>query len=618
MHKLPVIAPLRPRETLISFVSNLAAANGTPTVLEFCNDLKLQWTKVYRSNRDELKRLSVLSTVPLNELAEVSLVGLGDRRYEIAGEIVMAKTLRMHETRVCPQCIAEDFEDGAPFGRIEWQVAAYRTCHKHSVPMYRLPKAIRPRCDFDFIRRVEDHKEAILERSGCLPQASATTSFESYLHRRLSGVRENTWCDEQELGLLVEASEKLGAVLAFGSAARPSTFSEEQEATAFTCGFEAFLDGPIGLNAAFRKIRAASTTMLPGFYTDFGAFARWLGRVDLDNPRFSGLVELVTDFAFRTYPFEKGECFLNRVCLERKIHNTSTLAKAYGISPDRAARLAKNLGLGDWKGNQQSLFDSKKVDPHFAAFSKCMNGPQLAQSVGITKSFVRRFSDAGFVRPRYNLVGMDPVFHPDDIEDFLKHLQSTARRVSEVPIGTYRLAEASSRAKCCLEDVIQLSLVGKLKSLCYTVETPNLRDFYVDREEVLDHFQSDAPDGHTKVQIQKFLRINTTTICLLVDRGLLTCKRIRHHRSRKPMSLIRTSDLMSFLGEHATLGMMANHYGTQAIHVARKLETKDVFPMALGSTMCSKIYLRQKVESSGLAELYLNNWTPSQIEEALS
>jgi len=194
MHKLPVITPLKHRETLISFVSNLAAANGTPTVLEFCNDLKLRWTKAYRGNRDELERLSVLSTVPLNELAEVSLVGLGDRRYEIAGETVMAKTLRMHETRVCPQCIAEDLEGAAPFGRIEWQVAAYRTCHNHCVPMFRLPKAVRPRCDFDFIRRVEDHKEAILEQSGCSPQRTATTKFESYLHRRLSGVRERCQC----------------------------------------------------------------------------------------------------------------------------------------------------------------------------------------------------------------------------------------------------------------------------------------------------------------------------------------------------------------------------------------------------------------------------------------
>ncbi|MCG7495163.1 hypothetical protein [Thalassobius sp. Cn5-15] len=72
---------------------------------------------------------------------------------------------------------------------------------------------------------------------------------------------------------------------------------------------------------------------------------------------------------------------------------------------------------------------------------------------------------------------------------------------------------------------------------------------------------------------------------------MLQAKTVRHHRSRRPMVLITKDDLLEFLQQHVTLGMMAYAARTQAVHVATKLEKAGIYPLPLGAKF-SKIYER--------------------------
>jgi hypothetical protein len=49
-----------------------------------------------------------------------------------------------------------------------------------------------------------------------------------------------------------------------------------------------------------------------GFRTDFGAFARWLQRVDHSSDKYAELLDIVTEFAFKNYPFGPGDVLFGR------------------------------------------------------------------------------------------------------------------------------------------------------------------------------------------------------------------------------------------------------------------------------------------------------------------
>jgi hypothetical protein len=168
------------------------------------------------------------------------------------------------------------------------------------------------------------------------------------------------------------------------------------------------------------------------------------------------------------------------------------------------------------------------------------------------------------------------------------------------------------------EGVLELAISGKIRSLTHSEKHPKLWDFFADYEEILDLLEGEPIAGFTSTQVQRFLRINSSTMSVLLREGTLSSDRVKHHRTRKTMSLLQTHDVVDFLERFATLGMMANQVGTQAIHVIRKLEMGSVLPLDIGAPSLSKIFNRVDIEQAGYGNAYLEKWTASKVEEALS
>lgn len=617
LQKLPISVDLRPCETLTSVASHLAMANGVISIQEFCNDFKLNWSKLRNGNRDELINFSLLSGIPVPKLEQACLVRLGVHSYSLSGYNFGAKHLCISNTKICPTCLIEDLEIGAPLGRLDWELTAYRTCHKHQIPMSILPGVIRPRCNYDFQNRIRDHLSKIKKQAENGEKNLADNAFEEYVFNRFVGNIDNRWLDQWDLGVLVEAVENLGTVLVHGRDVFTDKLTFEDLRDANSVGFSVISNGPTAILDVLKKTSRVSTAQRPSFVTDFGVFARWLIRANVTNDRYAKIIDIVSEFAFETYPFQKGDIFLGRTCVERKIHNLPSVAAEYGLNHSRAARLVQSLSLKPNVDSGQVLIKATEFDPVLRNFSECINGSDLAKKLGIPGSMMKRFLTAKFIKPRFDLEKLAALYHPHDVDALLEKLVRCSRRLPQVPEGCYHLSEASARAKRLFEDVLKLCLAKRVTSLCYVAKTPKLCDFYVDRDEVLDLCQTVEPMGYSKEQLRKFLRINTSTIPMIIKRGYLTCELIEHHRSRKPSSLIRISEIASFLKKFSTLGMMANNVGLQAVHVARKLESRDTKPIEFNDPRYSKIFDRLAVEKSGLAEEYLKNWTYDDIEEAL-
>lgn len=486
------------------------------------------------------------------------------------------------------------------------------------VAIYTLPKTDEPHSRFDFQRRVADHWSEIVERATTTRDSNANYAFEKYLSERFNGNPSSRWVDSLALSTIIEVSERLGIVIVFGQYAFSKKISEADKLRAFHTGFAVVYDGPTRILAAFKEIHSASSSRLPGFYSDFGAFARWFALVDWTKERYQPIVELLCKFAFETYPFEVGEKFLGRACTKQKFMTASSAAKKYKIDHLRTRFLARDLGFGTDTAYAQILIDVEKYGKKFEELSQCLNQKTMAKELGISETYTNKFLAGGFIRPRFTLEGLAPVFHPDDIGSFLSKIRKQASYVKRPLRGYLALSEVSIRVKQNLVEILELCLAGKAKSLCFANRTPSLSDFFVNRDEILDLLQSEPPNGVYKHKVRPFLRINTSTLKFVVDEGLLNSERIRHHRSRKPTALIRLADVSDFLARYATLGMMSFQAGTQAIHVMRRLEAVGVQPIEFGSDKLSKLFERKQVERTEFATSYLTNWSPSNIEEALS
>lgn len=581
-------------EPLNSIVGRVAARNGATFVQNFCADLDMSWRGVVRGDLTELRKVANLTGIAFETLRKFAAQDHRHHVYDLGGEYLTAKTLNRYALEVCPSCLLIDLEQHGVLGRhcrVEWLLTCYKVCHIHRRPLLALPDAEFPRCPHDFYQRIRDHWPSIRRMANQGDKIDRDLTWETYLANRIRGEQTSAWCDQFDLDLTCHLTLSLGTVLRFGPNVSPSELEpiEVSEATA-----EAFVHLASGLDSlreALQRVQKQSSRPKPGFYTDFGALARWLMRVDYNAPRFAKILDIFSDFAFENYPFGTGEQIFGRTCHERTVHNVSSAARQHQLSYSRMTSLAVGLGLGTRDQLRRIEFSAQEYDPVLTEFTQCLRPKQAAKALNIKVDVLQRLAKAGLLFPRFDLPEMVPVYHPSDVERFRSSIIENATIVSHIPDGHFSLFKICGHVKCHFEEVLLLAQSGRLPSLCRLQNSTHLNDCYVGREDLRDQIQQPQHLGYSKQEAKRLLRVNDPTVSFLVRTSLLRARMVRHPRSRRPMALIGPSEMDEFLREHATLGMMAHAAKTQAKHVATKLELASIAPIPLEDRF-SKIYKR--------------------------
>lgn len=100
------------RETLPSFLSRMATANGT-SVLKFCSDMGVSYRGLIKLNAADLKNfadLCALTEAQISELVSWTGQAVGDVRMRFRGEVFVSRSLRNPTMRGCPDCLKEDMD----------------------------------------------------------------------------------------------------------------------------------------------------------------------------------------------------------------------------------------------------------------------------------------------------------------------------------------------------------------------------------------------------------------------------------------------------------------------------------------------------------------------------
>ena len=591
--RLGLRLPILPGETLPSFVSYLAAKNGASHVQDFAQDMGLSWRRVLQLDPDTVRDLSELTGIAVPDLVAHSFAPVGDGFFRFRGTELPLSFLDRSALRYCPVCMTGDRDrHGRGYGRALWQIDPLWVCPDHGTPLTAMPPPTYPRCPHDFAGRL-----GALGAPGRVNQPEElghdAADFARYITARLF---QNT--DRKSLALLdglpvdvaARLSENLGILVTLGSDARPQTLSGKERATAGGFGFAICAQGSDALSAAYDTVRRRSTSDRGGFYSDFGFFARWLQR--LSHPdRYQPVLDHFRAFVFDNYPLSPGQQVLGETSTTQHWFTWSELGRAYGLSTGRITRFQHAAGI-----ERDAL---RRVAPgayhaELTALSSGLDRKAAARRLGVHPSAVDGLAEVGLLRHGIALPGLDKLFLPDDVDAFLAAVTLHVQMVDTAPEGCFPIRLVCNKAKVTSGDLLRAQIAGRLR------KTRRLRDPYgmpgllFDLSEVLDLFEGKPLTGLTRADLKARLHVNSSTVSLLLKEEMIASREVRHPRSRQPLSLVEPADLARFLAKHLPLGLIAHQLGTQAKHVAARLDKAKVRPIPLPDH-CSKIYLRDAV-----------------------
>lgn len=595
MSRLALTPPLGRYEPATSFASRLAALNGCAYVQDFCSDLGMNWKRIIKGDNDDLKSLAKISGADSVRLSRHTAKVISNRVYKLHDEVLTQICYARGQQRICPVCLMNDVEAGGPFAsksRSYWNISQIRHCSKHKIELIALPDASYPRDLHDFTARLRDAKLETLPHNPGKP-----TAFETYLSNRIKGEPSGLWLDRIDFDAVAGFCEGLGVLMCHGQHVRQEQLSSQEFAIAANEAFSACLNGKNGIEKALSGAQRRSTGEKPGHYADFGPFSRWLARRQ-SCPRHTDLVDTVRNFIWTNYPIEKGDIVLGKPCPHRRLHNVSSASKEYGISVGRMYAIQRDFatrsGLPPHHSNR-FYFDVAK---HSDLLSEVANGfrrERASQFLGCSRSSFDKIVAAGLITPVLKLDEFTESYSEAELQRLISNCMSSLQTGDYDPDDFISIRNATRKTKMSLFEVIDALSEGKVRYLPPLAGRANLGSILINWRELRLVSGNDWPDGYTKHELKRILRVNDSTVGHLTREKYIVGKTYLCARTGVKGEIISQCDLDRFLRKYVTLGILAHRIGTQAKHVSAKLDKLGVNPLQFPQRY-SKIYLRADVD----------------------
>lgn len=590
--RLGLTLPLLPMETLPSFVSYIAQKNGLRHVQDFVQDMDLPWQKILQLNPDTVQELADLTGADVEALVAGSFVPVGDGLFRFRGRNLPLSFLDRSALKYCPLCVANDCEShGRTWGRALWQLDPLHVCPVHAVTLDVLAPPDYPRCPHDFAGRIADGR-ALIDAAPAVEVDENAACFARYLSDRLHGHDPDSgarWLDGLPLDVAARLCENIGTLVTAGPNSHPKALDRKRMIEAGASGFAICAERPEALWDVYESVRRRSQSLKGGFYADFGFYTRWLQRM-AQPERYRQVLEHFRNFVLESYPLAPGQKVLGRNCPWRRWFTWAEIGRQYGLSSGRVARFQRALGI---RGDDLRRVAPGAYDTELMILSRGRDRKQAARHLNLHPSAIDKLVAAGLLNHALVLPQMDKLFLPEDIDSFLTAVFANAEMVETTPVATWPLRSIAQKATLPNTDLLRAVISGRLKKVWKLRGVSGLQALYLDLDEVLDAFEAPPLIGLTRDDLRKQLHINCSTVSLLLKSGMIASQQFSDPRTRQPLSLIATEELDRFLDRHLPLGLMAWQLGTQAKHVAARLDRAEVWPILLPER-CSKIYLREE------------------------
>ncbi|WP_084637842.1 TniQ family protein [Paracoccus sp. J55] len=589
--RLGLSLPILPQETLPSFVSHVARKKGSRHVQDFVQDMDLSWRRILQLDPDTVQQLADLTGTDTERLAKNSFAPIGDSSFRLQGSNLPRSFLDRSALKFCPICIKADQDNhGRTRGRALWQIDSLHVCPDHDVLLGRLDPPDYPRCPHDFAGRLADNR--VLVGEAAVEAGDEAVRYARMLSDRLHAPRQSarhSWLDALPIEVVARLCENIGTLINVGPEARPGSLNRKDLVAVGASGFAACVQGPDALREAYDGIRRSSRSTKGGFYADFGFYTRWLQRLTQPD-RYRPILDHFRDLILESYPLAPGQKVLGRVCSQRRWFSWAEIGRRYGLTAGRIAGFQRAVGLA---GDDLRRVAPGRHDVELTILSTGLDRKQASRHLNVHPATIDKLVEFRLIKHALALPHMDKLFLHEDLDSFLVSVFANAGLAGEVPTGAFPLRTIAQKATLPYNDLLRAVIDGRLAKVWRLRGIRGLAALHLDLAEVLDRFEAAPLMGLSRDDLRKRLHINCSTVALFMGKGVIASTEARHPRTRQPMSLVAPEEVERFLDRYLPLGLMAYELGTQAKHVAVRLDDAEVWPIPLPER-CSKIYLRRE------------------------
>lgn len=477
-------------ETLASFLSRTASANGRNTLSGFLKDFALDPIKIHHGDRAELDMLSRVVGIPA-DVMQARAVKVSGTVSEYRGETFHRLALERTRLRVCSHCLRDDERDGSSrpglrmYARAVWMVPAVVSCPRHD----RIFTTVSVK--FDGIPDLH----CALRKAECEIAEGLTTSlelsstaFEKFVERRLSGVRsDGELLDGASLQTAIDLCQIFGFASVHGRKFRVRGAADEALSAASQAGFDALARGSDGVFSILDKLSTQkSVASVRGGYAIYGNLYSLLSR-PIRGTEYDQVRELVREHAARAVATLPAARIFGKIGDTGTVNMHALVLKARVHSATVARYLEQNTSSEDLNKPEFGQFvDAATASRAVAALADTILMPAVSQMLGWRIRDCRRLAELDIlpavIEREVKGYGLKQRYSPKVAIALKESLISRADcDPSQLQsLRTLRLGLVSGH-----DEVLKAAFDGRLRRMSY-IEQPSILDAVrVDLREVI-------------------------------------------------------------------------------------------------------------------------------------
>ena len=600
VRQLRLTRSIRPDQTLLSYVGELALMNLQPTTSDFCLDMGTNLGALAMGEAAAIERIAFVSRNEVEAIDRAAVKRKG-RALTLRGQTLTLQVRSPQAIRFCPDClqgdVAQAAADGArrpqhhAYGRPQWLVTQYRTCVKHGLQLASIPSDQRTNLRHDFAGSVLPLLDRLGELGADLARRPAS-DFETRLEERLLGFADG----ELGFSVLARFCEVLGAVALHGRRPPHLGFDDDAWWEAGAAGFaivDRGIDHVLEFLGDLRKPEERDSR--DGPHNDWGIVHDWLE--DTRDEEIEPLLERVRDHIEATYPTAPGKMVLGRFVKERKVHSVWTAAKEYGLL---GSVLRPQLVGASVVPDHPDAFDNHLLfpaAPHRPLLEKLSRGISALhaqQRINCERQVFGPLVEAGILKPIVAVKSGFPLFDTADLDAFVERLLNGATPHKTKPDEMETIAKARMKASCSQPAIVKLILDGRLKSVGRLEGEGGFAAVLVDPLEVAPLVRGEELGGTTANDIVGDLGIHFAGVVEILEVHLPTVERM-HPTRRCLQRVVDDKVYAAFRAKYVSLRDLALEAGVHSRTKMVELRKRGIHPEP-GFPDRVHLYLRSRLE----------------------
>lgn len=599
---LTLTLEVRPGETPTSFASRLAARNLRDNVRTFCSDMGLAFSGLVTGEKQAVEAICDLAGVDSAAFENSTFVADSGRSYLLNKQRITQPLLQRQGFPCCPRCLIDDFQDGPAlgilngYGRAIWNLAPYRICVHHNVPIQEMVHPFVQSRSHDVAFHIRDKLEAIERLASNPPESRPVSDYERYIIDRIAGAeRQKLWLDELDFSAATQTCEMFGAVAVFGPRPNLKTISDADRARAGAAGFELFKGGLEAARDFLSELqRAPSLPGTAGPQQMYGRIYQWLAFGGRD-PGIEPVREFVRDHIMETLPIAKGVSVLGETLVQRRLHSIRSLSVDTNVHPTtlrKALRHSRFIEGDNHRLDHHVVFPAAEAEVFARKFASGINKRAVGELLKVPRVHLTTLTRSRYLTPMFQADGMETLYDPLEVYSFISGILDGAEVIPHRQSHQLTIPEAVKKACCQISEVLDLLTANELNWIGRWVEHEGYLSILVDINEVKQKVQLPDADGIAVSAIANDFGITSKGVSFLLSSRMLPTESAISPTNRCPMRIVPTKDYERFKQTFVSLRDLARSQKKASRVMLADLTARNIRPLPEARSHSAYIFRR--------------------------